>query len=118
MEKVLKPLVVVVALAFLGGVMLATADQFFGGSKVRNLFGMSADALWSGDPARPKHTREVGDAGDGAGLDAGRSAAVDSAVVREPIFMPASKSAGALAIPRVSERLLGSPSADAGAATP
>lgn len=50
MTPALKTAALTVAVLFVIGVTLAgTADLFFGSSKIRPLFGMSADAL-SGDP--------------------------------------------------------------------
>ncbi len=52
-QDVLKLLSVTVAVLFALGVMLTAANLFFfGSSKVRPLFGLSADAL-AGDPVLP-----------------------------------------------------------------
>lgn len=117
MQVILKTLVVIVALVFLGVVMLSTADEFFGGSKVRTLFGMSADAL-AGDPLVEKRKARMDGGADAAvtmAVDAGAEGSLGT-VVDPPdrIFMPASKSAGGLALPHVRERLLGGRGNDGG----
>lgn len=45
MKSVLKVASVTVAVLFALGVMISTVDLFFGSSKIRPLFGMSAEAL-------------------------------------------------------------------------
>lgn len=48
---ILKALAVLVAVVFALGVITLFADPFFGSSKIKPLFGMSAEAL-AGDPKR------------------------------------------------------------------
>ncbi len=45
MDPLVKALSIAVGLIFLAMVMVNAAPEFFGGSKVKPLFGMSADAL-------------------------------------------------------------------------
>lgn len=60
MKSVLKVASVTVAVLFALGVMISTVDLFFGSSKIRPLFGMSADAL-AGDGG--VHRRAATDGG-------------------------------------------------------
>lgn len=113
-QLILKTLAILAALAFLGGVMLTTVDNLFGGSKVRPLFGMSADALAGptmDDGGLSPRRLKPPDAGTDAGHDAG-----EPAVERllEPTFMPASKSFGGMGLPGVREKLGTLRGADAG----
>lgn len=45
MKTLLKTAAITVAVLFVLGVVLTTTDLFFGSSKIRPLFGMSAEAL-------------------------------------------------------------------------
>lgn len=71
-SKTLRTVTVILAVLVLGFVMLTKADDYFGGTKMRRLFGMSADAL----AGRPVVVRSVypPDAGGTQVPDAGDAA--------------------------------------------
>lgn len=56
-DKVLKPLSILIGVVFTLGVMLVTGELFFGSSKIKPLFGMSADALAGPSPRADGGTR-------------------------------------------------------------
>jgi hypothetical protein len=110
-RSALKVAAVLVALLFLLGAMLTAVTELFGGSKVRPLFGMSADALAGPIEARP-------DAGEKKPpptyFNATKSAPLPPPSRRTKdggtrTFFPASKSMGGEGLPGLDEEPAPSP---------
>jgi len=100
-RSALKVAAVLVALLFLLGAMLTAVTELFGGSKVRPLFGMSADALAGPVEARPDAGEKKPPPTD---FNATRSAPVPPPSRRARdggtrTFFPASKSPGGEGLP-------------------
>lgn len=109
-RSALKVAAVLVALLFLLGAMLTAVTELFGGSKVRPLFGMSADALAGPLEARP----DAGEKKPPTYFNATKSAPLPPPSRRTKdggtrTFFPASKSMGGEGLPGLDEEPAPSP---------